>query len=238
MYNAIFDAYFVFTSSSKIEPYFRLCFLKSNKWGQGILLLTFSQLNKFEATGNECDVSISMNPVENFLKFSPHHICPHHSQTMEMAAAIIGFAELPEWHLYYDLVLDSLYITDTYHFQLYIFFRRNFVVPLFSPLFDPIAPFLVMPIYMAYPAAPLAAPPTSPPTSSPQVVPILPSESNPYKELASSLSSTSPSTSDDGYTPADPAMVNKFLSSESVDSISLVSSSRCIVWPSFRAFGL
>ena len=76
------------------------------------------------------------NPSENFPKFSPYHICPYHSQAMEMAETIVGFAELPEWHLHYDPVLDSLYITASCRFRLYIFF----VVTL---LFLYLAPYLI-----------------------------------------------------------------------------------------------
>ena len=157
-----------------------------------------------------------MNPTENFLKFSPHQICPHHSQTLEMVATIIIFTELPEWHLHYDPILDSLYITATCCFRLYIFFFHDFIVPLFSPSFDPTAPFLAMPIYMAHPAAPPAAALASLPASTPQVVPSFPFESDPSEELASSSPSTSPSTSAVEYALTDLAMVNGFLSSESV----------------------
>ena len=109
------------------------------------------------------------NPTKNFPKFLSYCMSPHYSQTMDMAATAILFAELPELQFHYDPVIDSLYVTTTYHFHLYFFFCCDFAVPLFSPLFDPAAPFLVIPLYMAHPAA---TPPVSPPASPPRQFPL------------------------------------------------------------------
>ena len=88
---------------------------------------------------------------------------------------VILFAELPKLQLHFDPVLDSIYITATCHVRYYIFFRRAFVVPLFSPLFDLVVPFLAVPLHMVHPVtpdtAPLAVVATSPPASPPQIVP-------------------------------------------------------------------
>ena len=135
---------------------------------------------------------------------------PCHSQTMDMAAIVILFAELPKLQFHYDPVIDSLYITTTCCFRLYFFFCCDSVVPLFSPLFDPATPFLAIPLYMAHPIAP----PVSPPPSPPNVVPSLSSDDDPSETADSS--STSSSTPDDGYAPADPSMANGFLSSKSI----------------------
>ena len=101
-----------------------------------------------------------------------------------MTVMVVLFAELLELQLHYNPVIDSLYITTTCRFHLYIFFRRDFAFPLFSPLFDLASPFLTIPPHIAYPAAPPAAPLVSPPTSPPQVVPspLLSSKSDSSKE--------------------------------------------------------
>ena len=142
------------------------------------------------------------NPTENFLKFSSYCVCPRHSQTMDMVATAILFAELPKLQFHFNLVIDSLYIIATCCFHLYFFFHRDFVVALFSPLFDPTAPFLAIPLYMAHPAAP--------PISLPQLVPSLSPHSDP-----SQIANSSPlfSAPDDNYAPADPGMANGFRSS-------------------------
>ena len=126
---------------------------------------------------------------------------------------VVLFADLPELQLHFDLMLDSIYITATYRVRLYIFFLRDFAVPLFSPLFDPVAPFLAVPLHMAHPAIP-SIPPVPPPTSPPQVVPSLSSDGDP-SEVADS-SSTLSFTLDDSYALADPSMANGFLSSGSI----------------------
>ena len=137
----------------------------------------------------------------------------HHSQTMDMAATTILFIKFLELQFNLDLVIDSVYITDTYHFRLYFFFRRDFVVPLSHPLFDPAAPFIAIPLHMAHPVALAATPPQAAPASPPQVVPSLSFESDPSEEVASSSLSSAPG---DDYVPAYPSMVNGFLSSESI----------------------
>ena len=166
------------------------------------------------------------NPTENFSKFSPYYMYPHHSQTIDMAATTILFTELPELQFHYDPVIDSLYITATCHFRVYFFFRCDFAVPLFSPLFDPAAPFLAIPLYMAHPVGP--------PTSPPQLVQSLSYDSDRSK-IAEPLSSSS-SALDDGYAPANPGMANRFLSQESIQRSHPASRLQCIVWPFFGTF--
>ena len=97
---------------------------------------------------------------------------------MDMAAIVVLFAELPELQLHLDPVLDSIYITATCCVRLYIFFHRDFAVPLFNPLFDLVTPFLAILLHMDH----TAAPPTTP-TSPPQVVPSLSFESDPSEEV-------------------------------------------------------
>ena len=87
----------------------------------------------------------------------------HYSQTMDMVATTILFIEFPELQFHLDPVIDSVYITGTYCFCLFFFFRRDFIVPLSHPLFNPIAPFIAIPVYIAHPAAPPVPPPASPP---------------------------------------------------------------------------
>ena len=128
---------------------------------------------------------------------------------MNMAATTILFTELLKLQFHYDPMIDSLYITATYHFHLYFFFHRDFAVPLFSPLFDPAAPFLAIPLYMAHPAAPSISSLASPP----QLVLFLSPDGAPSEIADSSFSSSTP---DDGYAPIDPGMTNGFLSSESI----------------------
>ena len=137
------------------------------------------------------------NPTENFPKFSSYCVCPRHSQTMDMAATVILFAELPELQFHYDFTIDSLYIIATCCFRLYFFFSRDFAAPLFSPLFDLTTAFLATPLYMAHPKAP----PVSPLTSPLQVVPFLSSDGVPSKIVDSSSSSSS--APNDGYNLAD-----------------------------------
>ena len=124
---------------------------------------------------------------------------------MDIVTTVVLFAELPELQLHLDPMLDSIYITAACRVSLYIFFRRDSTVLLFSPLFDLAAVFLAIPLYMAHP--------TAAPASPPQVVPFFSSESDPSEEAASSSSSSTP---DDSYAPADPGMENGFLSSEPI----------------------
>ena len=126
-----------------------------------------------------------------------------------MAVTTILFVELLELQFHYDLVIDSLYITTTYHIRLYFFFRHDFAVPLFSPLFNPTAPFLAIPLYMAHPAALPVAPSVSPP----QLVPSLSLNGDPLEIVDSSSSSSAP---DDSYAATDLGMANGFLSLESI----------------------
>ena len=145
------------------------------------------------------------NPTENFLNSHPI-IHPCHSQTMDVAMTIIVFAEMPELQWYYDHVIDSLSMIVTCWLRLYIFFCRNFAVPLFSPLFDPASPLLAIPLYMAHHVPP--------PVASPQPAHPTSSESDPLEMVDSS----SPSffALDDGYLPVDLNMANGFLSLESI----------------------
>ena len=154
-----------------------------------------------------------MNPIENFQNLHPI-VGPHHSQIMDMAVMVILFTELPEFQLHYDHVIDSLYITATCRGHLYIFFRQDFVVPLFHPLFNLATPFLILPLHMAHPKEPPAVPPVSPPASPPQVVPSLSSDDDPF-EVADSSSSSSSGPNND-YAPANTDMANGFFSSESI----------------------
>ena len=110
--------------------------------------------------------SIVDNPTENFQNSYPI-VGPCYSQIIDMVATVVLFAELPEFQLHNDLVIDSLSITATCRFRLYIFFRRDFAAPLFSPLFDLASPFLAIPLHMAHLVLPPAAPPVPPPASPP-----------------------------------------------------------------------
>ena len=76
-----------------------------------------------------------------------------------MAATIILFTEIPKLQWHYNHVIGSLYLIATFQLHLYIFFHRDFVVPLFSPPFNLISPFLAIPLYMAYLIPVPAAPP-------------------------------------------------------------------------------
>ena len=131
---------------------------------------------------------------------------------MDMAATIILFAEMPglQWH--YDYVIESLYMTATCQFRLYIFFHWDFVVPLFSLLFDPVAPFLAISLHMAHPIPPHQV---QPPVAPPRPAHPASSESKP-SEMVDSSSSSSSSGPDDDYAPADSGMAIGFLSLESV----------------------
>ena len=90
-------------------------------------------------------------PIENFFKFSPYCVLPHHSQTMEDAATGVLFLEFLDLHFHLDPVLDSVYIAGSCRFRFYFFFSRDFTVPLSHPLFDPTAPYVAIPIYVAHP---------------------------------------------------------------------------------------
>ena len=147
----------------------------------------------------QCRLVIRILP-RNFQILILFCVCSRHSQTMNMAVIVIEL----QWH--YDHVMDSLYMTGTCRFRLYFFFRRDFAVPLFHHLFDPTTTFLAIPLYMAHPVPP--------PASLPQIVPSLSSNGDP-SEIADSSSSSS-SILDDGYTPTDTDMANRFLSSESI----------------------
>ena len=151
------------------------------------------------------------NPIENFLKFSPYFMYSRHSQITKMDATTILFIEFPDLQFHHDPMFNSLYITSTCHFCLYFFAHRNFVVPLFHPLFDPTTPYIAIPLHMAH-LAPPTAPPAAP-ASPPQVVPSLSFESDPPEDTSTSSSSSAPN---DGYTPANSGMANRFLSSESI----------------------
>ena len=124
---------------------------------------------------------------------------------------IILFVEMPELQWHYDYVIDSLYMTATYRFHLYIFFHRDFVVPLLSLLFDLAAPFLAIPQYMAHPIPSHQVPPIA---ILPQPAHLASYESDPSEMVDSSSSSSS--TLGDGYAPTDLGMANGFLSSESI----------------------
>ena len=129
---------------------------------------------------------------------------------MDIAATIILFVEMPELQWHYNHVIDSLYLTATYQLCLYIFFHRDFVVPLFSPLFDLVSPFLAIPLYITHPIPPSVAPPATPPQLAHPA-----SFENDPSEMVDSFSSSS-SAFDDNCALAVSGMANKFLSSESV----------------------
>ena len=120
---------------------------------------------KTEATENECDISITQhtNPTENFFKFSPCFIFPHHIQTLVMEATTVLFIEVPKMQFHYDPMFDSLYIVGFCRFRLYLFSHRDFGIPLFHPAFDPSVPYFAMPLYVAHPAPP---PPPAAPVAS------------------------------------------------------------------------
>ena len=128
-------------------------------------------------------------------------------------ATIVFFAEVQEWHWHYDPFLDSLYLTASSHFLLYMFFYRTFAIPLLSPLFDPPAPFYGVLLYMAHliPVPPHQAP-------LPQLAHPASSESDPSEWMESSSSSSSSSAPGDRPAPTDHRPVgiipNGFLSSE------------------------
>ena len=129
---------------------------------------------------------------------------------MDIAATIILFVEMPELQWHYNHVIDSLYMTATCQLCLYIFFHRDFVVPLFSPLFDPASPFLAILLYIAHPIPPSVAPPTTPPQLAHPT-----SFENDPSEMVDSFSSSS-SALDNNCAPIDSGMANRFLSSESI----------------------
>ena len=128
-----------------------------------------------------------------------------------MAVTIIRFAKMPKLQWHYDHVINSLYVTTTCRFHLYIFFHLDFVVPLFSPLFYPTTLFLVISLYMAY-SIPLHQVP--PPAAPPQLAHPISFESDPSETVGSSFSSSS--GPDNNYVLADPDMANGFLFSESI----------------------
>ena len=91
-----------------------------------------------------------MNLTENFLKLSLYFIYLHYSQTAMMDATTMLFIEFPDLQFHYDPMFDSLYITGTYHFYLYFFACRDFVILLFHPLFDPIAPYIAISLQVTH----------------------------------------------------------------------------------------
>ena len=131
-------------------------------------------------------------------------------------AAMVFFAEVPEWHWHYDSFMNSLYLTITSPVCLYIFFQWAFAAPVFSPLFDPTAPFLGVPLYMAHPD-PVPTHHAQPPTVPPHSIQSESSESDPSESMDSSSSSSS--APGDGHAPAAAGsrgiIPNGFLSSES-----------------------
>ena len=139
------------------------------------------------------------NPTENLFKFTLHFMSPPHSQIAAVDMTVVLFIEFPDLEVQYDTVFGSLYITGTCHFRFYFFTLRDFTVPLFHLQFDPAAPYIAIALHMAH-LARLAPPATTPPASPPQVIPALPSESDPFEELPSSSSSSSRPSAD--YIPA------------------------------------
>ena len=106
---------------------------------------------------------------------------PHHFQITKIDATAVFFIEFLGLQFHRDPIFDSLYITNTCHFRLYFFARRDFTVQLFHPLFDLAALYIVTTLHMAHPAPP-AAPPALP--LPPQVIPSLSSESDPSEDTS------------------------------------------------------
>ena len=129
---------------------------------------------------------------------------------METTATL--FLEIPDLHLHYDPMYDSLYIVGSCHFRLYLFSNRDFAAPLFHPAFDPAAPYFGIPLHVAHPASLIApaAPAVPIPASPLQAVPDVPlsPESDPSEASGSSSSSTGPSAD---YSPAGPGMANGYM---------------------------
>ena len=126
---------------------------------------------------------------------------------METTATL--FLEIPDIHLHYDPMYDSLYIVGSCHFCLYLFSNRDFAAPLFHLTFDPAAPYFAISLHVAHPA-PLPAPAAPLPASPLQAVPDFPLSPESDSSEASSSSSSSSGSSVD-YSPAGPAMANGYL---------------------------
>ena len=122
------------------------------------------------------------------------------------------FLEIPDIHLHYDPLYDSLYIVGSCHFRLYLFSNRDFAAPLFHPTFGPAAPYFAILLHVAHPAPPPApvAPAAPLPASPLQAVPDFPlsPESNPSEASGSSSSSSGPSAS---YSSVGPGMANGYM---------------------------
>ena len=87
-----------------------------------------------------------------------------------MDVTTVLLLEIPDMQLHYDPMFDSLYIVGSCHFRLYLFSRRDFVIPLFHPTFDPSIPYFAIPLHVAHaaPPPPPAALATTPPASPPR----------------------------------------------------------------------
>ena len=129
---------------------------------------------------------------------------------METTATL--FVEIPDLELHYDPMYNSLYIVGSCHFRLYLLSNRDFNAPLFHPTFDLAAPYFVIPLHVAHLAPPLApAAPTAPLQASPLQAVLdfsLGLESDPSEASGSSSSSSGTAAS---YSPAEPGMVNGYM---------------------------